>query len=254
MRGSLLAPAVVLLLALPAAGAATDEAGSEGGAPWVVVQTDGARVNFARPPERRGARLVGRLRAGGALVSIPTARVDEEATRRANAKGAVAPVPGPAPARRPAPFETPPLGDRVQLRTSGAEAGAHIEGARKGTPAPAREPAGAGLATDAPPPAAPEPTDRLGRGEAYWRERAAELRAALEEAAAERAAAEAMLEAAERAWLGGSEAERTTFVLNVLAARERAERARLEHRRAEGRWEALGEEARKAGAFPGWLR
>ena len=65
---------------------------------------------------------------------------------------------------------------------------------------------------------------------------------------------EEALEAAERAWLGPSDAEQATFVLQVLAARERAERARAELRREEGRWEALQEEARKSGAFPGWLR
>ena len=136
----------------------------------------------------------------------------------------------------------------MKLRAPAGEARAHIEAARKGTPAPPTDPAAS------PPPSLAEPTDLQGRGEVYWRERAGEHRAALEEAAAEKALAEAALEAAERAWIGASDAEQATFVLDVLAARERAERARAEHRRAEGRWEALQEEARKAGAFPGWLR
>jgi hypothetical protein len=98
------------------------------------------------------------------------------------------------------------------------------------------------------------PTDRTGRDESWWRERAVAARGAAEESAAALAAAEAALEAAERSYLGGSEAERTTFVLNVLDARNRAGEARDRHTRARARWEALQEEARKAGAYPGWLR
>lgn len=248
MSSACLSAAIGLLLALAAAGSPARQGAPTPGSRWVVVQTDGARVTFSAPPERRGARLVGRLLAGGALVSIPEARVDRDATRRANEEGAPAPAPAPAPPPVPRPFETPPLGDRVRLLASGAEARAHIEGALKGTPAPPRTPSADEAVS------VPDPTDRLGRGESYWRERAADRRAALEEAAAERAVADAMLEAAERDFLGASEAERTTFVVNVLAARERAERARQQHRRAAERWEALSEEARKAGAFPGWLR
>ena len=99
-----------------------------------------------------------------------------------------------------------------------------------------------------------EPKDLLGRGEAWWRARADAVRGDLEEAARLRAEAEAELETAERAYLGVSEAERATFVLRVADARARAEQARGEERRAGARWEELQEAARKAGAFPGWLR
>ena len=241
----LLATALVLGLAARAGSGAR---GPDAVAGWVVVQTDGARVVFASPPARKGTRLVGRLFAGGALVSLPLARVDEAATRSANEPETPRPVPAPKTASAPRPFETPPLGDLVKLRAPAGEARAHIEGARKGTPAPPADPAAA-----APPPLE-EPTDLRGRGEGYWRQRADGQREALADAAAETALAEAALEAAERAWLGAGDAEQATFVLNVLAARERAERARADHRREEGRWETLQEEARKAGAFPGWLR
>jgi len=222
--------------------------GEEAAGSWVVVQRDGARVVFDAPPERKGARLVGRLLSGGALVSLPLARVDEAATRAANEPGAPKAAPAPTATPAPRPFETPPLGDLVKLRTSGEEARAHIEGARKGTAAPPR------AAHDVPPVEVAEPTDLLGRGERYWRRRAEERRDALEAAAADRQVAERVLAEAERAWLGVSEAETATFVLQLLSARERAERARLAHLREERRWEELGEEARKAGAFPGWLR
>ena len=50
------------------------------------------------------------------------------------------------------------------------------------------------------------------------------------------------------------EAERNSFIIRVIEARDVAEKARVQHRSAQGRWETLQEEARKAGAFPGWLR
>lgn len=251
MKTASLPAALVLAVLAGRAGLAGSAADGERAAgSWVVVQSDGARVVFASPPERKGARLVGRLLSGGALVSVPLARVDEAATRAANETGAPAPKPVPAPTATPAPrpFETPPLGDLVKLRTSGEEARAHIEGARKGTPAPPR------AARDVPPVEVAEPTDLLGRGELYWRRRADERREALEAAAADRQIAERTLAEAERAWIGLSEAETTTYVLYLLEARERAERARQRHLREQQRWEELGEEARKAGAFPGWLR
>ena len=208
---------------------------------------------FAAPPEKRAGRLVGRLEGSGALVSIPAANVDVDATARANAPtppGVVTPPPKQEPARRP--FETPSLGDRVKLRKTGEEARRALESARTGTPQPAPPPGT--TSTEAQIPQAAAPADRLGRGEELWRERAGAIRGALQQAEQGRAEAEAELEAAERAYLGGSGPERTTFVVRVLEARDRAERARQEHRRASDSWETLQEEARKAGAFPGWLR
>ncbi|HMM35144.1 MAG TPA: hypothetical protein PKA62_10470 [Thermoanaerobaculia bacterium] len=245
MKAGAISAALFGALAVIAGSAA---GGEKAAGPWVVVQSDGARVVFDSPPERKGTRLVGRLLSGGALVSLPLARIDEAATRAANEPGAPKPTPPPAATPAPRPFETPPLGNLVKLRTSAEEARAHIEGAMKGTPAPSRP------AREVPPVAVAEPTDLLGRGERYWRERADERREALEAAAADRQVAERTLAEAERAWLGVSEAETTTYVLYLLEARERAERARQRHLGEQQRWEELGEEARKAGAFPGWLR
>jgi hypothetical protein len=251
----LLLPAVLLLGAAAADGPpGTPLAPGEppaGG--WVVVRKDGARVTFEAPPRTEGGRLVGRLRGSGTLVSLPAARVDAEATARANAPGAPAVAASPATAApTPRPFETPPLGQRVRLTMSAEEARRHLEEARTGTPDPGPPPGE--TAAPAPVPEEAGATDRTGRDESWWRERAAAARGAAEESAAALAAAEAALEAAERSFLGGSEAERTTFVVNVLDARNRAEAARAEHARARTRWEALQEEARKAGALPGWLR
>jgi hypothetical protein len=217
---------------------------------WVLVQTDGSRVVLAAPPEARGGRWVGRLEGTRTLVSIPASRVDAAATARANAPEKPADRPSPRFAPTPRPFETPPLGDRVKLKTAGNEARKVLEGARSGTPPSTPTPG----ASPVPEPEETEPTDRAGRGESWWRDRAGAVRGELEEATRSLAQAEASLEAAERAYLGESEGERATFVIHVVEARERAERAREEHRRAAARLEALQEEARKAGAFPGWLR
>lgn len=220
---------------------------------WVVVRKDGARVTLDAPPRTEGGRLVGRLAGSGTLVSLPVARVDGEATARANAPGPPAAAPSPSAGRpAPRPFETPALGQRVRLTMSGEEARRHLEEARTGTPDDG--PAPEGTPSAFPVAAQTGTTDRSGRDEGWWRERAAVARGAAEQAAAELAAAEAALEAAERSYLGGSEAERTTFVVNVLDARNRAEAARAAHGRASERWVALQEDARKAGAYPGWLR
>lgn len=223
------------------------------GRPWVLVQADGTRVTFEAPPQNRDGRIVGRLKGSGTLVSIPAVRVDTEATGRANAPGAAeAAVPVPKVRPTPGPFATPPLGDRVRMKTSGEEARRILENARIGTLAPAPPP-GATPAV-APIPEEKPPTDNLGHGEDYWRERAGAARGVFDDAERDLAAAEAQLQEAERSYRGVGEAERNSYVIRVIEARDVAEKARAQHRSASGRWEALQEEARKAGAFPGWLR
>ncbi|MBI5442246.1 MAG: hypothetical protein HY900_13675 [Deltaproteobacteria bacterium] len=222
------------------------------GGPWVLVQTDGSRVTFEAPPQNRSGRLVGRLHGSGTLVSIPTARVDTKATERANTSGAAA-VP-PPPRVRPTlrPFEVPPLGDRVRMKTSPEDARKMLEGVRTGEPAPTPPPGT--TPTVAPVAEEKAPTDNHGRSATYWRERAEATRGVFDEAERNLAAAETQLKAAERSFLGVGEAERNTYIVRVIEARDLAEKARAEHSSAKGRWEALQEEARKAGAFPGWLR
>lgn len=252
---------VVLALYLAAAGAASPSSGPAPatppapGRPWVLVQTDGTRVPFEAPPENRNGRFVGHLAGSRTFVSIPVARVDAAATERANAPGAVPPAPVSTVRPTPHPFQTPPLGDRIRMKAGPEDARKTLEGARTGTPQAGPE-TGA-PATTPPPAAAPEekaPTDNYGRGEVYWRERAEATRGVYDEAERALAAAEAQLKAAERSFVGVSESERNTYIVRVIEARDIAERARAEHTSAKGRWEALQEEARKAGAFPGWLR
>ena len=253
--------ALVLVLGLAASGAAGATPGAAAAPtpparrPWVLVQSDGTRVAFEAPPQSRDGRFVGRLQGSGTLVSIPTVRVDTAATERANATGAdAATVPAPTVRSTPRPFETPPLGDRVRMKASPEDARRVLEGARAGTPAPVLSPRPGASPTVVPASEEKAPTDNLGRGEAYWRERAGAARGVFDEAERNLNAAEAQLRAAERSFLGVGEAERNTYVVRVIDARAVAEKARSEHHSAAGRWEALQEEARKAGAFPGWLR
>ena len=253
--------AFVLVLGLAASAAVDATPGTAAAAtppaprPWVLVQSDGTRVTFEAPPQDRSGRLVGRLRGSGTLVSIPSTRVDTAATELANAPGADA-FTLPAPTVRPTlrPFETPPLGDRVRMKASPGDAQKILEGAKTGTPLPPPVPQPGTSPLVTPVPEEKAPTDNLGRGETYWRERAGAARGVFDEAESNLAAAEAQLQAAERSFLGVGEAERNSFVIRVIEARDLAEKARMEHRSAKGRWEALQEEARKAGAFPGWLR
>lgn len=247
MRRALLTVAAIAALATAATPPATG---------WVVVQKDGSRASFEAKPNLRSGRLVGKLAGSRTLVSIPVARVDDEATRKANEPGgedrALAP-PKAVPAPRP--FETPPLGDRVRLKATGEEASRVLESSRKGAPAPGVPPTADGQGTaEETSRGAAEPADRKGRGESWWRERAAVVRGDHEAAAQALADAEARLEAAERAWLGRSQAERNTFVLRVNEERAATERAREAYRRASAAWEALQDDARRSGALPGWLR
>lgn len=247
MKRSLLALASVAALA---AAAPPPEKG------WIVVQKDGSRITFAGRPEVRSGKLVGKLVGSATLVSIPASRVDDEATRKANGPGAAAAAVAPTiTVPTPGPFATPPLGDRAKLKTSGEEASRLLESSKKGTPAPTpSSPGEAEAPGETAAASSSTPTDRQGRDEAWWRERAGVVRGDYEAAARSLAEAEARLEAAERAYLGVSQAERTTFVLRLDEERAAAERAREDYRRTSAAWEALQEEARKAGAFPGWLR
>lgn len=247
MKGALPALGIVAALATAATPPATG---------WVVVQKDGSHASFEAKPVLRSGKLVGKLTGSGTLVSIPAGRVDDEETRRANEAGGAARVPAaPAPARAPRPYETPPLGDRVRLKASGPEASRVLQFSRIGPPG--RRGASPGTVEAAGERQAQGeggPTDRRGRTEAWWRGRSAEVRGDFEDAAQALADADARLEAAERAWLGRSQAERNTFVLRVNEERAATERAREAYRRASAAWEALQDDARRSGALPGWLR
>ncbi len=82
-----------LLLAAPALLMAAQVDPFEKPAPWVVITTDGHRVDALARPERRGGRAFIRLAPHGQLTALPEASIDWEASERYNA-----PRPAPAPA------------------------------------------------------------------------------------------------------------------------------------------------------------
>lgn len=207
---------------------------------YVLVQKDGAAVRFEKAPALKGGTWVGKLWPSGQLVSIPVASVDDKKTATANARGG-----GGAP-----PSETnigtryqsagpqAPLGDKMKLKGGRRT----VERTLQGTPAPAKSPAPAGAASSS--------VDRNGRGEAWWRGKAAPLQEELADAGAE-----LKLASDER-----SRYERSTPPPGADRGRElqrlkdREEKARQRVSGANRRLSELAEEARKAGAPPEWLR
>ncbi len=111
-----------LLLAAPALLVAAQGDAFEKPAPWVVITTDGHRVDALARPERRGGRAFIRLAPHGQLTALPEASIDWEASERFNA-----PRPAPAPVA-PIAVEEPPTplaasvpGEPVELTIIGAK-------------------------------------------------------------------------------------------------------------------------------------
>lgn len=116
---------------------------------------------------------------------------------------------------------------------------------------PASAEAGVPERTSEPPDRGPGPevlpaTDRYGRGPEYWRKRVLEARERVAEARERfEAARQAYRDARQRNYPRGEAVEKIERELQ--AAREALKQARAD-------LEALPEEARRAGALPGWLR
>lgn len=228
--------------------------GAPASAPYRVVRTDGAVVVLAGPPERKGRVFVGKLAADGLLVSLPVAEVDEAATEREN-RTAHVPAEPDVPAWAKGPRPTPALGSRVALKATREQAERTLASAsgtaKESAPAPAAE-------SDRPDESRPRrdarPTDLSGRGEAHWRALAGRARDRLEEAEERLASASARREAVDRAGPGVGGYGVETWARQVLRLRDAEAEARREIERARAAIEDLREEARKAGAWPGWLR
>lgn len=228
--------------------------GAPASAPYRVVRTDGAVVVLAAPPERKGRVLVGKLAADGLLVSLPVAEVDAAATERENRVPHV-PAEPEVPAWAKGPRPTPALGSRVALKATREEAErtlASASGTAKGVSSPSE--AESDRAEEPRPRRDTRPTDLSGRGEAHWRALAGRARDRLEEAEERLASASARREAVDRAGPGVSGYGVETWARHVLRLRDAEAEARREVERARAAIEDLREEARKAGAWPGWLR
>lgn len=225
---------------------------------YAVVRKDGSVTWLIEAPVQKGASWVGKLSPGGQLVSFPAADVDVERTRAANVRPQASPTPGLVPFEKKAPRKpTPTPGKKLRKSREEAEkALSALSGAPGGGTAPPgsapREPE-PGLREAAPvePPEPFEPTDRNGRGEEWWRDRAERARQRLREAERELADAQSAADS----WDRNPEVWGTEYwAMELARLRTRVERARIQVDEARRRWSDLEEDARKAGAWPGWLR
>jgi hypothetical protein len=117
----------------------------------------------------------------------------------------------------------------------------------------------------APPAAAPAPApavampkvlDLQGHDEAFWRARAAETRDAVRKATSDVAAAEAEEKREENDFYAWDDGQYRDNVIKPAwdRAREEAVKARQNLEAAQKQLDALEDDARRAGAYPGWIR
>jgi len=169
--------------------------------------------------------------------------------------------PGPAPGqkRTPAANPAPPpaagktprivIDNKLVRKTEGADSGT-----RKATAPPP---------PSAPPPAAqpapvtmPKILDLQGHDEAYWREKAAATRDAVQKARDALAAAEAEEKREENDFYAWDDGQYRDNVIKPAwdRAKEETIKARGDLDAAQKRLDELEDEARRAGAYPGWIR
>ncbi len=246
MRPERAAAAAALVVALRAPGLAGADA------PSTFVLKDGTEVTFAAPPETRGRALVGRLAGTGQLVSVPASAVDQERTRARAARPAAPATPAPT---APRPSSGQSLGDAGKLNRSPEEARRLLESARRADPAQRLEETEAVPGAAGKSPASRSEKDWQGRDQGYWADRARKVREQLGAARQELASARADRQAAEDAIpFGRSQGVWNTYGMAVNEARRREEAAAARVTELEGQLEKLSDEARKAGAPPGWIR
>jgi hypothetical protein len=217
-------------------------------ATFVIVETDGSVVRLQKAPALKGSSYVGRLWPSGQLVSIPAAKVDERRTAAANAGGRTAAPPAETEIGtryKPAGPQAP-LGDTMTLKGGRRT----VERTLQGTPTHDAETGASGRGERRDAPAASATVDRNGRGEAWWRGRAAPLEEKLADAEAE-----LKLASDERKLFEGTApagGEDVSLERRRLVARE--EQARQHVAAAKRQLEELAAEARDAGAPASWVR
>jgi hypothetical protein len=216
---------------------------------FVIVEKDGSVVRLEKAPALKGSTWVGRLWPSGQLVSIPVARVDDRRTAAANAGGrAGTPSSETNIGTRYKPAgPQAPLGDTMKLKGGRRK----VERTLQGTPAPGKPGSAAGKTGNGEAsPAMSGPVDRNGRGEAWWRGRAAPLREELADAEADLKLASDERNLFERTPVPSGE----EGSLDRQRLRTREEQARQRVSTAKRRLDDLAAEARKAGASPAWVR
>lgn len=214
-------------------------------AAWLVaalLAASGAGAADAPPPPADSAdapKPPAKPKLGGGFKGIPTTPPGT----------ATAPAPKPAAPPAKAAGKTTPriVIDNSLVKKNAAPESGKSAGSASRTSAPAPPP---------PPVVMPRITDLEGHDETYWRAKASSMRAAVAKAETDLAAAEAEEKREENdfyAWDDGNYRD------NVIKpawdkAREETVRARDALDAARKDLDGLDDEARKAGAYPGWIR
>jgi hypothetical protein len=154
--------------------------------------------------------------------------------------------PAPAGARKPA--------ARITIDNSMVKKNSAPSGDQK---APKSAPAAAAAAPPPPPPVdMPKVVDLNGHDEAFWRARAAQVREAVRKAKSDSAAADAEEKREENDFYAWDDGQYRDNVIKPAwdKAREDAARARQDLAAAQKDLDTLEDDARRAGAYPGWIR
>jgi len=217
-------------------------------ATFVIVEKDGSVVRLEKAPSLKGTTYVGRLWPSGQLVSIPLAKVDDRKTTAANlgSRAGIPPSETNIGTRYKPAGPQAPLGDTMKLKGGRRK----VEETLQGTPTPGKSSGASGSARNGKAQRAPGAVDRNGRGEAWWRGRAAPL---LEEQAD--AGAELKLAVDERRRFEETPerpGEDRSLERQRLLGHE--EQARQRMAIAKRRLDELADEALKAGVPNGWVR
>jgi hypothetical protein len=197
----------------------------------------GAATDPAPPPPEAPAE---KPRLGGGFKGQPVT------------PGAKAPAPQKT---KPAPAGTRKPAARITIDNSMVKKNAAPSGDQK-------SPGGAPPAAASPQPPPPPPVemprvlDLNGHDEAYWRARAAQARDGVRKATSDLAAAEAEEKREENDFYAWDDGQYRDNVIKPAwdKAREEAARARQDLEAAQKQLDALEDDARRAGAYPGWIR
>jgi len=200
----------------------------------VLSAADAPPPSDAPPPPAKDAPA-GKTRLGGGFKGQPVASGSK-------APAAEKPAPLPAGARKPP--------ARVTIDNSMVKKNAAPSDTRR-EPAPA-------VAAPAPAPAVamPKVLDLNGHDEAFWRARAAEVRSAVQKAASDVSAADAEEKREENDFYAWDDGQYRDNVIKPAwdRAREDAVKARQNLETARKQLDSLEDDARRAGAYPGWIR
>jgi len=231
---------------------------------YTIIEKDGNVVRLLRTPAHKGNTLVGSLWPNGELVLIRLDAIDEKKTAEANKRGG-SPTPpiGQQVISQSTTIAGPKmaLGDRVKLVKSREEAEKTIQSAsgtgKKAASGDASE-AGAKKKTkdgaEAGTGEAGEILDNNGKSETWWRAKADRAKNELADAEGELKLAQQEQERQERSVPPPGQSATASWAMELQRLRDVVDKSKARVETAKKKLEDLGEAARLAGAYPGWVR